>query len=400
MDKYFTPQPFGNPASMDDELAHDPGNSSPWSVPHSGYALTGAVDAAVYQPAQLAYPESSQRTIVSPNAYNLYYDQVRAAQQLSAPQQLPRETFELGQSFYSYPYDYSTLQSLTGTGPYEGADTTSRDEDVRSTHSPQSQQAVMQPDYVPSQCTHGSVGSGELCPASLFFDSQRESQQGSSSDSTKDGSDDDVCSAQRTPSPVPRTNNGQKRGGRITLKKTNPSSKRSKMHQCTVCEKWFPRPSGLATHMNSHSGMKPYRCPVESCNKSFAVRSNAKRHLRTHGINPATESTSKALEYTVGFDTPMVSDVRPANHVPVMLKWVPQSLTSRTMIGWNDKSSDSGSDGEDNFPTLSVPLSPATPSSLGWECGYSSGSGESYEGGDSHPYHPRHWRGLPGPARR
>jgi hypothetical protein len=40
------------------------------------------------------------------------------------------------------------------------------------------------------------------------------------------------------------------------LKKTNASSKRSKMHQCTVCEKWFPRPSGLQTHMNSHSGMK------------------------------------------------------------------------------------------------------------------------------------------------
>lgn len=32
--------------------------------------------------------------------------------------------------------------------------------------------------------------------------------------------------------------------------------KKSKMHQCTVCQKWFPRPSGLATHMNSHSGAK------------------------------------------------------------------------------------------------------------------------------------------------
>ena len=45
--------------------------------------------------------------------------------------------------------------------------------------------------------------------------------------------------------------------GRITLK-TKPSIERShlKTHQCTVCEKWFVRPSGLATHMNSHSGMK------------------------------------------------------------------------------------------------------------------------------------------------
>ena len=31
---------------------------------------------------------------------------------------------------------------------------------------------------------------------------------------------------------------------------------KSKGCQCTFCGKWFPRPSGLATHMNSHSGMK------------------------------------------------------------------------------------------------------------------------------------------------
>lgn len=34
------------------------------------------------------------------------------------------------------------------------------------------------------------------------------------------------------------------------------SSKKSKMHQCSICQKWFPRPSGLATHMNSHSGAR------------------------------------------------------------------------------------------------------------------------------------------------
>lgn len=34
------------------------------------------------------------------------------------------------------------------------------------------------------------------------------------------------------------------------------SSKKSKMHQCNICQKWFPRPSGLATHMNSHSGAR------------------------------------------------------------------------------------------------------------------------------------------------
>ena len=37
---------------------------------------------------------------------------------------------------------------------------------------------------------------------------------------------------------------------------TRPPQKKSKMHQCTLCFKLFPRPSGLATHMNSHSGAK------------------------------------------------------------------------------------------------------------------------------------------------
>lgn len=54
-------------------------------------------------------------------------------------------------------------------------------------------------------------------------------------------------------------------------------------------------------------GMIAYQCPVESCSRSFTVRSNAKRHLRTHGINPA-ETTGEALEYAVGSETPMVSD--------------------------------------------------------------------------------------------
>jgi hypothetical protein len=34
------------------------------------------------------------------------------------------------------------------------------------------------------------------------------------------------------------------------------ASRKNKMHQCLVCPKSFPRPSGLETHMNSHTGAR------------------------------------------------------------------------------------------------------------------------------------------------
>lgn len=209
MDKYFTQQPFANPGSLGDELAHDPGNSSHWSVPHPGYTLTGPVDPAGYQSAQLAYPESSQRSIVSPNAY-FCYGQVRATPQLSVPQQLSRDAYELGQSYYPYPYDYPGLPSLTETGTYEGAGSTVPDEgmessrpllsaqsyiifpnlDAQSTHSPSSQQATMQTGYVTSHATHTPIAGDEVGSDSLFFESTQEAQFCSSSDSVKDCSED------------------------------------------------------------------------------------------------------------------------------------------------------------------------------------------------------------------
>ncbi|KAI0078114.1 hypothetical protein K474DRAFT_1564767, partial [Panus rudis PR-1116 ss-1] len=53
---------------------------------------------------------------------------------------------------------------------------------------------------------------------------------------------------------------------------------KQKMHRCKVCRKCFPRPNILATHMNSHYGLKPFKCPAPSCTKTFAAKSNARRH--------------------------------------------------------------------------------------------------------------------------
>ncbi|KNZ77109.1 Zinc finger protein C25B8.19c, partial [Termitomyces sp. J132] len=39
-------------------------------------------------------------------------------------------------------------------------------------------------------------------------------------------------------------------------------------------------------HLNSHTGARPFVCPVESCGRSFSVLSNMRRHARTHTLTP------------------------------------------------------------------------------------------------------------------
>ncbi|KAF8556838.1 hypothetical protein OG21DRAFT_1375926, partial [Imleria badia] len=105
--------------------------------------------------------------------------------------------------------------------------------------------------------------------------------------------------------------------------------KKSKMHQCAQCNKEFPRPSGLATHLNSHTGAKPYKCIVANCDKSFAVRSNAKRHLRTHGINPSSPDAFSMPRFTVGFEEPMVTQVHDAGRQPSRYRWITHNPSPR-----------------------------------------------------------------------
>lgn len=51
-------------------------------------------------------------------------------------------------------------------------------------------------------------------------------------------------------------------------------------YNCPDCGRAFSRPSSLKIHTYSHTGEKPFYCPVRGCNKNFSVRSNMKRHER------------------------------------------------------------------------------------------------------------------------
>ena len=66
--------------------------------------------------------------------------------------------------------------------------------------------------------------------------------------------------------------------------------------------------------VSNHFGTFPYRltafcpaylCAFPGCSRAFGVRSNAKRHLRTHGVLP--QSAVPSDQYVVGFNPPLVS---------------------------------------------------------------------------------------------
>ncbi|KAL1743857.1 hypothetical protein HDZ31DRAFT_64665 [Schizophyllum fasciatum] len=75
-------------------------------------------------------------------------------------------------------------------------------------------------------------------------------------------------------------------------------------YECTYCGKGFNRPSSLKIHLNSHTGEKPFVCPVEGCGRSFSVLSNMRRHARVHSTGEsslkAADSSDEGGEYAAG----------------------------------------------------------------------------------------------------
>ncbi|PLW17432.1 hypothetical protein PCASD_16377 [Puccinia coronata f. sp. avenae] len=55
-----------------------------------------------------------------------------------------------------------------------------------------------------------------------------------------------------------------------------------KKHRCQTCGRAFQRQTTLTQHQITHTGERPYSCPVAGCDKAFTTASNAKRHAKTH----------------------------------------------------------------------------------------------------------------------
>lgn len=146
-----------------------------------------------------------------------------------------------------------------------------------------------------------------------------------------------------------------------------------------------------------------YPCTYPGCTKTFGVRSNAKRHLRTHGTFPQADETNQAGQYTVDLLPPGVSSsTDPVHPAPRQVqppststKWLPSSLMSCTnaLRLREAESSSSEYDGDESDSScrsvqLSLPLPPVVPSVVNDETDDRFEERNSYLAMPSHPYHP------------
>ena len=66
------------------------------------------------------------------------------------------------------------------------------------------------------------------------------------------------------------------------------------IHACPYanCDKFFARPSRLKTHLLSHTGERPFKCPI--CGKDYARNFHLKRHLKkTHNQKEKEDQSTK-----------------------------------------------------------------------------------------------------------
>ncbi|KAF7306096.1 hypothetical protein HMN09_00764700 [Mycena chlorophos] len=92
-----------------------------------------------------------------------------------------------------------------------------------------------------------------------------------------------------------------------------PQDASSAKYECTYCGKGFTRPSSLKIHLNSHTGEKPFVCPVDGCGRSFSVLSNMRRHARVH-VAPAAADDEHQQQRSSALAGPSTSSASQWTH--------------------------------------------------------------------------------------
>ncbi|KFM81508.1 Transcription factor IIIA, partial [Stegodyphus mimosarum] len=58
--------------------------------------------------------------------------------------------------------------------------------------------------------------------------------------------------------------------------------KRHKIFKCSYCDKEFNKHNWLQKHEYIHTGIRPFLCPADNCERRFLVPSKLKKHMKVH----------------------------------------------------------------------------------------------------------------------
>jgi len=73
-------------------------------------------------------------------------------------------------------------------------------------------------------------------------------------------------------------------GGRETTRENHSFTRTQDGFTCTTCSKSFPNMTGIERHLRSHTGEKPFKCPI--CPYRATIYFNLKQHVEN--VHPGT----------------------------------------------------------------------------------------------------------------